>query len=142
MLKKINLFVLILLVSIIQIEAQNYSVRSLGVEQGLSCNYVVSMAQDKYGFLWFATEEGLNRFDGNRFFSYYKRNGEMGLSSSELNCVIDDAKETILWIGMDLIHITTRRDNGDAICIMIKMQVVLRPMTLLTSNMPRMGNSG
>ena len=99
MLKKINLFVLILLVSIIQIEAQNYSVRSLGVEQGLSCNYVVSMAQDKYGFLWFATEEGLNRFDGNRFFSYYKRNGEMGLSSSELNCVIDDAKETILWIG-------------------------------------------
>ena len=35
-------------------------VRPLDLEQGLSCNYVVSIAQDKYGFLWFATEEGLN----------------------------------------------------------------------------------
>lgn len=81
------------------VRAQRYCVRSLGAKEGLSCNYVVSMTQDKYGFLWFATEEGLNRFDGNRFFSYYKRNGVNGLSSSELNCVIDDAKDTKLWIG-------------------------------------------
>ena len=39
--------------------AQKYQVRPLDLEQGLSCNYVVSIAQDKYGFLWFATEEGL-----------------------------------------------------------------------------------
>ena len=35
--------------------AQKYQVRPLDLEQGLSCNYVVSIAQDKYGFLWFAT---------------------------------------------------------------------------------------
>lgn len=79
--------------------AQKYQVRPLDLEQGLSCNYVLSIAQDKYGFLWFATEEGLNRFDGNSFFTYYKQRDRQGISSSELNCVIDDAKEPVVWIG-------------------------------------------
>lgn len=79
--------------------AQKYQVRPLDLEQGLSCNYVVSIAQDKYGFLWFATEEGLNRFDGNSFFTYYKQRDRKGISSSELNCVIDDAKKPVVWIG-------------------------------------------
>ena len=52
--------------------AQPYAVRQLGIEKGLSNNYVVSIAQDKEGFLWFATEEGLNKFDGTRFITYYK----------------------------------------------------------------------
>lgn len=79
--------------------AQKYQVRPLDLEQGLSCNYVLSIAQDKYGFLWFATEEGLNWFDGNSFFTYYKQRDRQGISSSELNCVIDDAKEPVVWIG-------------------------------------------
>ena len=79
--------------------AQKYQVRPLDLEQGLSCNYVVSIAQDKYGFVWFATEEGLNRFDGNSFFTYYKQRDRKGISSSELNCVIDDAKKPVVWIG-------------------------------------------
>ena len=79
--------------------AQKYQVRPLDLEQGLSCNYVLSIAQDKYGFLWFATEEGLNRFDGNSFFTYYKQRDRQGISSNELNCVIDDAKEPVVWIG-------------------------------------------
>lgn len=88
---------LVLLLVRLDAMAQKYVVRSLGIEHGLSCNYVVSMTQDKYGFLWAATEEGLNRFDGNRFFRYYKH--KPGLSSSELNCVIDDAKAPVVWIG-------------------------------------------
>ena len=80
--------------------AQQFTTSSLGLEQGLSCSYVVNMAQDKYGFLWFATEEGLNRFDGERFFNYYKsRNTTNSISSSELNCVLDDPQHPWLWIG-------------------------------------------
>ena len=48
------------LLSILQLTAQSHSVKKLGIEQGLSNNYVVSITQDKQGFLWFATEEGLN----------------------------------------------------------------------------------
>ncbi len=82
-----------------RMEASPYTVSSLGLEQGLSCNYVVDMAQDKNGFLWFATEEGLNRFDGERFFNYYKNRSAQSISSSELNCVLDDPSHHWLWVG-------------------------------------------
>ena len=76
--KKTLFVAFICLIVPVAVLAQKYQVRPLGLEQGLSCNYVVSMAQDKHGFLWFATEEGLNRFDGNRFFNYYKRRNKIG----------------------------------------------------------------
>ena len=79
---------------------QHFRVLPLGTEHGLSCNYVVGATIDKYGYLWFATDEGLNRFDGQRYFSYYyNKVKNRGLSSSELNCVIDDKRQTVLWVG-------------------------------------------
>lgn len=92
--------VLIFLLLTLRIDANPYSIRTLGLEQGLSCNYVVNIAQDKNGFLWFATEEGLNCFDGEQFFNYYKnRHSVNSISSSELNCVLDDPRHPWLWIG-------------------------------------------
>ncbi|MCK0131302.1 hypothetical protein MWU59_07255 [Flavobacteriaceae bacterium F08102] len=43
------------------------SFRSLSVEEGLSQNSVISIAQDSIGYLWFATQDGLNRYDGKTF---------------------------------------------------------------------------
>jgi signal transduction histidine kinase/ligand-binding sensor domain-containing protein len=37
----------------------------LNIENGLSQNTVKAIAKDEFGFIWFATEDGLNRFDGN-----------------------------------------------------------------------------
>ena len=62
--------------------AQPYVIKRLGVEDGMSSNYVVSVAQDKKGYLWIATESGLNRFDGRQFNIYTKNNS--GLSGNEL----------------------------------------------------------
>ena len=97
--------------------SQPYTVKQLSIEKGLSNNYVVSIAQDKLGFLWFATEEGLNRFDGSNFVSFYKdRGSQEGITGNELNCVLDDPVDSILWIGTqrygldvyDYIHNTFR----------------------------------
>ncbi|MEL6810554.1 MAG: two-component regulator propeller domain-containing protein [Bacteroidota bacterium] len=44
----------------------------LSVDDGLSQNSVVSIAQDATGYLWFATQDGLNKYDGNTF-TYYPK---------------------------------------------------------------------
>lgn len=83
------------------LSAQPYTIKQLGIREGLSNNHVVSIAQDKKGFLWFATEEGLNKFDGIRFISYYKEEtvGKPSITGNELNCLLDDPADSILWIG-------------------------------------------
>lgn len=83
------------------LSAQPYTIKQLGIREGLSNNHVVSIAQDKKGFLWFATEEGLNKFDGIRFISYYKEEtvGKPSITGNELNCLLDDPVDSILWIG-------------------------------------------
>ena len=52
---------------------KQFSFRELTVAQGLSQNSVVSIAQDSIGFMWFATQDGLNRYDGTRFYQYSKQ---------------------------------------------------------------------
>ena len=42
----------------------------LTTDNGLSQSSVFNIVQDKIGFMWFATEDGLNRFDGNKFIVY------------------------------------------------------------------------
>ncbi len=81
--------------------------RSLGQERhrfhldytnGLSNNFVRGITQDKQGFVWVATIDGLNRFDGRQFTSFTKENS--GLTSNELNDMIADPKDPdILWIS-------------------------------------------
>lgn len=108
--KHIASTVFLSLLSILQLTAQSHSVKRLGIEQGLSNNYVVSITQDKQGFLWFATEEGLNKFDGTRFITYYKNDlphNNQGITGNELNRVYADSKRPIIWIA-------TQRDGLNA----------------------------
>lgn len=44
--------------------------RQLSVAEGLSQNSVISIAQDSIGYLWFATQDGLNKYDGRSFTVY------------------------------------------------------------------------
>lgn len=77
--------------------AQEHQIIHFGVEDGLSNNYVVDITQDRKGYIWIATEAGLNRFDGRIFTIYTKTNS--GLSSNELNTLLVDPDEDKLWIG-------------------------------------------
>jgi ligand-binding sensor domain-containing protein len=58
------------------------------MEQGLSNNSVSGIAQDDDGFLWFGTEEGLSRFDGERFSTFFKRSDGKGLAEDHITQLI------------------------------------------------------
>jgi ligand-binding sensor domain-containing protein/DNA-binding response OmpR family regulator/nitrogen-specific signal transduction histidine kinase len=88
---------ILLLFCIISIHAYSFPVRHLGIESGLSNNYIVDITQDGEGCIWIATESGLNRFDGYNFTTYTTRNSD--LVSNELNALLFDEKQNTLWIG-------------------------------------------
>ena len=66
----------------------------------MSNSYIVGITQDKEGYLWFATESGLNRFDGNSFRVYRKNNFKRrSINSNELNQVYADSSDHTVWIA-------------------------------------------
>lgn len=90
---------LILWLGMLPVMAQLSPIRQLGTAEGLSSDYVLATAIDKHGLLWVATEEGLNRFDGSRFLSYYHRDGAPGLAANELAALLDDPRQPRIWIA-------------------------------------------
>lgn len=67
-------------------------------DDGLSQNRVMDIMQDKQGFMWFATWDGLNRFDGKHFRVYKGEPGDPnGFSNNRLNSIEEDAFG-YLWI--------------------------------------------
>lgn len=71
----------------------------LSVDDGLSQNSVRCILQDRKGFMWFGTEEGLNRYDGYDFHSYQNvQNDTTSLSASDIRSMIED-QEGNLWVG-------------------------------------------
>ena len=68
---------------------------------GLSSPNVRKILQDSYGFMWFATQDGLNRFDGVKITQY--------------NAIVTDAKHAIL--GSDVFDIGIDTDNKYLWCL-------------------------
>ena len=79
--------------------AQSYYFKHYHVENGLSNNSVNCSMQDKKGFLWFGTINGLNRFDGYRF-KIFRHNYDdpASIGSNFIRCLYED-KKGILWAG-------------------------------------------
>ena len=71
----------------------------LGIDQGLSNNFVRCIYQDKNGFMWFGTYDGLNRYDGYEF-KIFRNNfkNNRSLINNWINAIGEDAKGN-LWIG-------------------------------------------
>ena len=79
----------------------------ISVEQGLSQVTVNCMLQDRKGFMWFGTEDGLNRYDGYSF-KVYRHDTEdyKSLGSSSIKALHED-RTGMIWIGQCLIENAT-----------------------------------
>jgi len=74
--------------------AQNFSYTQYGIRDGLAGSNVYAAIQDKEGFIWFATETGVSRFDGVHFKNFTI---EDGLPDNEILNLFCDSKGR-LWM--------------------------------------------
>ena len=85
----------------------------LTTNDGLSDNRINSILQDRRGFMWFATEDGLNRYDGNTFVVYKNNPADPNTLSTSLiqNLIEDDHGDLWIgtWGGLDKLDPTTER---------------------------------
>ena len=71
----------------------------ISVQNGLSSDFVKSVIQDREGFYWIATSDGLNRFDGTSFRVFrYDKNDTASLSHN-LCMIVMEGKDGDIWVG-------------------------------------------
>ncbi len=73
--------------------------KHITVDQNLTNNMVISICQDSYGFIWFGTSGGLNKYDGYDLANYYHINGDSTtIPGDRIEIIFCDSRMT-LWIG-------------------------------------------
>ncbi|WP_423146570.1 two-component regulator propeller domain-containing protein [Rubrolithibacter danxiaensis] len=81
--------------------AQNNELKfkHLTTDDGLSQNSVSCILKDKWGYLWFGTQEGLNKYDGYKFTVYrHTRKNKNSLPVNDITCLEQDTAGN-LWVG-------------------------------------------
>ncbi|MGQ8335477.1 hybrid sensor histidine kinase/response regulator transcription factor [Sunxiuqinia sp. A32] len=78
--------------------SQEKTFRHITVSEGLSYNTVNDIEQDKEGFIWIASGDGLNRYDSYGFKTYYTDNTENSIPSNEILSLLVTKKGT-LFVG-------------------------------------------
>jgi signal transduction histidine kinase/ligand-binding sensor domain-containing protein/DNA-binding response OmpR family regulator len=68
---------LLTLFYITPLSAQHYNIKfkHIGIPEGLSNNHITDILQDEFGYMWIATERGLNRYDGHQMIVFPNRSG-------------------------------------------------------------------
>jgi len=83
--------------SVCPLKAQPPEIRYLGIEKGLSNNSVRCIYQDKRGFLWFGTFDGLNCYDGYGFNTFRNIPGnDSSLPHNYINAIGEDQRHHII----------------------------------------------
>ncbi|MEO6632764.1 MAG: two-component regulator propeller domain-containing protein, partial [Mucilaginibacter sp.] len=78
---------------------QNVKFTHLTTEDGLSQSTATKILKGRYGFMWFGTEDGLNKYDGYRF-TIYRNNlsDKKSIAGNNITALYED-KAGNLWIG-------------------------------------------
>lgn len=99
MIRKILLLLLFIFSIDLYSQKEDIQFEHLSMKDGLSMNPVMAIIQDSRGFLWFGTQDGLNKFDGYSF-KVYKTIDEDSTSISDnfITALCTD-KNNKLWIG-------------------------------------------
>jgi len=98
------------------VTAQNEPPRFTAITSmdGLSSNTVTAILKDRHGLLWFATDDGLNKFDGTGFTVYrHRKTDSTSLKSNDVSAIFEDRAGRI-WVGTIIgsLHLYDRRKDS------------------------------
>ena len=101
-----NVFTFLLLLFSLLCNGQ--SPKLFTTDKELSSSLINQIYQDRNGFIWIATEDGLNRYDGAKFTIYkHEPNNEHSLAHNFVRTVFEDSKGHLLigtYIGIHMIR--------------------------------------
>jgi signal transduction histidine kinase/ligand-binding sensor domain-containing protein/DNA-binding NarL/FixJ family response regulator len=113
-------------IKVISQKIESNLINKYSTEQGLSSNIIYSILQDKYGLIWIATEEGLNKFDGKSFTHFSINNGRYSLSHNRTQTLLQ-ARDGNIWAGTsDGLNIYDYKSDS-----IIKVRTNTSPMKLV-----------
>ena len=80
---------------------RNVRFQRISSQHGLSQAFAICGFQDRQGFMWFGTQEGLNRYDGYDFVAFTADADDPGsLSHGSIKAIAED-DGGVMWIGTD-----------------------------------------
>ena len=111
--KLIPVFAWCIFLSFLTGHAQIYKAVNISLPEGLSQSSVYALAQDETGFIWAATQDGLNKFDGLNFTTYYNKPFDStSISSAFISALLFDSKGR-KWIGTANNGLNLKTGTGD-----------------------------
>lgn len=97
--RTLSFFVIIIFLSFSVFSQQSVKFDKITVEDGLSQSNINWILQDRLGFIWFATNGGLNRFDGSQFKTFLRNDADSNsISNNIINHIFEDDRGKI-WIS-------------------------------------------
>lgn len=90
---------LLFLLSMFKVRSQQLRFKAITSDEGLSTNYITCVLQDDMGFMWFGSQDGLNKYDGRqvRIFKH-DPTSENTLSNSEITALCQ-VRHDLLLVG-------------------------------------------
>ena len=90
---------LLLILQYTQAQQPVLAFKNLSTVQGLSINNTTCILQDKKGFIWIGTRDGLNKYDGYKFTIYRNNPDDAGSIGGNFIWSMKEDKQGNLWIG-------------------------------------------
>lgn len=91
--------ILTVILSTFMLSANAQTGRIFDTDNRLSSNFVCQVMQDRHGFIWVATQNGLNRYDGYNFSVIRSSDvGSRGFFNNYVNCMVQD-QEGNIYLG-------------------------------------------
>ena len=100
--KRVFLAACVCVLALVASAKEHYVVQHYSIKDGMSQNTVMAILQDKQGFMWFGTWDGLNRYDGYNFEIYKAmNNGVKAQVNNRVVTIYEDEQEQLWWSTYD-----------------------------------------